>query len=695
MSIIILLLLSLILFFLGFNYDKMRSYFTNNTENNNSSNIENKDNSSIENNQNSNNENNENNQNSNENNCMFNKKILTYVGQNNRKIECIGAKFESSDESIVSITSNGIIIPKKIGVATIKLINNNEINEILVYVDHQKIEKDNNVLVLYNIDNASSLSTDYAVYVKIPSEENYHPIQVFKAQVSSLDMDENLHSSFSSYTNFDFKGTVNIKVIPKRSFTDFRLRGSIYSQNSKKNGNEIVFNLTNQGVISLETKNGKNYDTKTNLHIFANKLDENFSKIDLNDPNTIYLGPGEHKCANNTCSISTDKNILIEKRKADTSSSSYPAVIELKSNSILYISGSSNVHSQIKIDKWNDNNQTGTMLSNVKIYGRGTIDTSDLIISNINSNKITFTNSGITSGLVRIVYSKNITIDGVILKNAKGYSVYVKDSDNIAISNLKIISSGKNTDGIHVLSSRTINVNNAFIRTCDDGVAIYSSRGSGGFKSGSFVGLNGNSNNMKFNNLLMWIDNGSSVNIGSHGNYDSNFGQGNKIENIAFTKMRILETDKRIDYEGTLSVESADNNYVSNISFNNVTVDNIIRGNLINIKNYCSNYSDETYQGTKANKCGYLIENISFNDVNWNGKFDNVTNIKSWINIAGKKISNTSECSTNNLDHVVTGITFKNIKLGNITLSESNKNDNYSNIPIYKSNNCVFNQIIN
>lgn len=34
----------------------------------------------------------------------------------------------------------------------------------------------------------------------------------------------------------------------------------------------------------------------------------------------------------------------------------------------------------------------------------------------------------------------------------------MKDSENISINNIKVISTGKYTDGIHVLSSRNINV---------------------------------------------------------------------------------------------------------------------------------------------------------------------------------------------------------------------------------------------
>ena len=622
--------------------------------------------------------------------CTYSKKILTYVGKNNQKIaDCEGATYTVKDDNILSISNDGIITPKKIGITTIKIKRENITDEIIVYVDHQRIESGNNTLVLYNVDNASALSTDYDVYVKLPEEKDYHKIQVYKVQVSLPNSNENWNSTYSSYVNFDFKGVVNIKVIPKNNISSFRLRGNIYSQNSRKNGNEILFNLTNYGIISLETKNDIDYNTRTNLHIFANTLDNNFKNININNSNTIYIGPGEHKCANNKCTFTEDSNIMKEKRKPSTSTSSYPSAIDLKSNSIIYISGSAIVHSQITIDKWNDKTKNGTKLSNIKILGRGTLDTSDLITTSINSDKIDFTDSNITSGLIRIVYANSIDIDGIILKNSKSYNIYIKDSDNINISNIKAISSGKYTDGIHILSSRNITANNSFIRTCDDGIAIYSSRGSGNYSSGSFQGLNGNSQNMNFTNMLLWIDNGRSVYIGGHGNYNSQIGNGNEINNIQFNKIHILETNKRIDHEGALTIGSRDNNYVHNISFTNITVDNLINGNLITIKNDCSNYTEETYNNTLATKCGYMIDNISFDTISWNGRYNSITNTNSWINLQGKEKSNSNTCSNPNLESVIKQITFKNIKLGDITLSNSNKINNYKDVLIFNNDSCV------
>lgn len=629
--------------------------------------------------------------------CSYKDEILTYVGKSSEPLSnCKNVTYKSSNENVVSVTKDGVITPKKIGTAIITATLNGEKKEINVYVDHEKIVKGNNTLVLYNVVDAESLSTDYKVYVKLPEETTYHEIQVFKAQVSYTDLKENWHSTYTSYANFDFKGTVNVKVVPKSNFSNYRLRGNIYSQNSKKNNNEILFNLTNYGVISLETKTSTtDYNTGTNLQIFANALDTNFEKINLNDENTIYIGPGEHKCVNGICNYAIDKEILKEKRKNSTSSESYPAAINLNSNSKLYISGSAVVHSQVTLDKWNDSTRKGTKITNVNILGRGTLDTSDLISSSINSNKITFTDSNVTAGLIRIIYSDNVKIDGIILKNSTAYNLYLKDSNNIEISNLKVISAGKYTDGIHILSSRNINANNVFIRTGDDSIAVYASRGSGGFKSGSFVGLNGDTLNLKFNNLLLWNDNGRSIFIGGHGNYDSTFGVGNKISEVEFTKVKVLESNKRIDHEGALTVASADNNYVSNITFNDVEVDHLMEGNFITIKNYCSNYSKETYVNTKANKCGYMINNVTFNNVKWSGKYDNKQNVNSWIDIQGTKTSSSNTCSKNNEDHVVSLIKFNNVTIGDTKLSNSNKSSKYSDTTIYKSNSCVYNQAIN
>ncbi len=637
----------------------------------------------------------------------INNRILTFVGDQGRKIaNCRNVSYNNLNSDIVSISDDGIITPLKIGTGTVNFQANGTSYNVQVIVDHEKIVDGNNTLVIYEVPNAESLSNDYDVYVKLPgeSESNYHKIQVFKSLVAYADLEEKWHMSYSYYANFDFHGVVNVKVIPKYSFTNFRLRGNIYSQKSTSKNGVITFNLSNYGVISLELKNGSNYDTRHNLHLFANTLDDKFDSINLSDPNLIYVGPGEHKCINGTCSYESDKTFMIEKRTGNTSSNSYPAAINLTSNKTLYLSGSAVFHAQVSIDKWNSTTSNSTKLSNINIYGRGTLDTSDLITNDASNltyddvkkvESINFTDSNVTSGLIRVVYANNINIDGVILKNSKSYNIYLKDSDNINISNIKAISLGKYTDGIHLLSSRNIKVNNAFIRSCDDGIAIYASRGSGGYKSGSFVSLNGDSTNLTYNNLLLWTDNGRSVYIGYHGNYDSPFGKGNKIENVTIDKVRILENNKRINNEGALTIGAADNNYVHKVSFSNIVVDHLMEGNLISVKNYCSNYGESVYANTKDSRCGYMINDVSFNNIDWSGRYDSTKQVEAWINILGTQTSNESRCSVDYNDHVISLISFSNVKLGDIILNDSNKNGSYGDRQIYKNNKCVYNQSIN
>lgn len=635
--------------------------------------------------------------------CISNHRIITYVGDEQMiSHSCSEIQFKSSNSDIVKVSSDGVITPLKIGKAIIIASSGNSDYEIEVYVDHERYSSNENEIRIYNVENATTATDAYDVYIKLPSESEYHKIQTLKARVAYVkgykEATGNWVSSYASYNNFDFDGIVNVKVVPRAKFNSYRLRGNANYQNLSSDDGKILFDITSNGTISLEIGNDE-YNIMENLQIFANKPDSKFDDIDINSENLIYVFPGEHKCKNG-CTYEEDKTYMVEKKDSNTAATSYPAVVNLNSNQTLYVSGSAILHAQVKIDKWNDSTLTGERVENVNIFGRGTIDTGDLIVSGISSNNITFTatDSSMNSGLIRIIYAESINVDGVILKNSKSYNLYIKDSDDINVSDLKIISSGEFTDGIHILSSREINVENAFIRTCDDAIAVYASRGSGDFNSGSFVGKNGNTTGITFNNMLIWIDNGRSVYIGGHGNFDSDFGHGDVISDIHFTNLKILENRKRLDKEGVLTVGSRDNNYVKDIEFNNIEVDHIIEGNLITVKNSCSNYDSSDYTNTKANKCGYMINNVIFKNVNWAGEYDSLTNVDSWINITGKlddKNEGNSVCTKDNQDHIVSLITFENVSIGSTILNSDNRSNILSGKPFYFSNNCVYNQMFN
>ena len=78
-------------------------------------------------------------------------------------------------------------------------------------------------------------------------------------------------------------------------------------------------------------------------------------------------------------------------------------------------------------------------------------------------------------------YANQITIEGIILNdygdgNNGGNAVHVAGSTNVTIDNVKAYNYKKWTDGIDTFNASYITINNIFMRTADDAIAIYGSR---------------------------------------------------------------------------------------------------------------------------------------------------------------------------------------------------------------------------
>lgn len=68
--------------------------------------------------------------------------------------------------------------------------------------------------------------------------------------------------------------------------------------------------------------------------------------------------------------------------------------------------------------------------------------------------------------------SKNLTIEDVILHNSTTWQVVPINCERVAIRNLKLISDNPSDDGIDVVRSRDVHIEDCFIRVKDDCIAV-------------------------------------------------------------------------------------------------------------------------------------------------------------------------------------------------------------------------------
>ncbi len=128
---------------------------------------------------------------------------------------------------------------------------------------------------------------------------------------------------------------------------------------------------------------------------------------------------------------------------------------------------------------------------NIKIYGRGVLDHQGYENFKNGRNDYHYgfpgydfyskfedipENDPFLQSPVLITYSKDITVDGLVIRNSRNYNFNVRHSDHIIVRNLKILTPAgsvpENTDGINVGSVLDMLVENCLVYCNDDPLAF-------------------------------------------------------------------------------------------------------------------------------------------------------------------------------------------------------------------------------
>jgi hypothetical protein len=311
------------------------------------------------------------------------------------------------------------------------------------------------------------------------------------------------------------------------------------------------------------------------LAIFANPPEINPHK--KGDPGVIYYGPGVHN----------------------------PGRINLVSNMTMYIAGGAIVNADI----------FGRNLANVTITGRGMIQ-----------------------GRIDVTGCRNFNVDGIFIRNTKGWTNTLTDCHNSGYRNVKVFSYEAiySVDGINPVSCTNFTIDDCFMRCRDDCVAI---------KSGD----------MKLRVDSIFISNcvmvGWACSDGATIGYELN---GGPIENIFVKNCDILYArgDGRTQGHSALSIVCDGPAMVQNIFFEDIRVENQVE-----FKNLELIVTDGTLYGTDPP--GH-IKGVHFKNIQWENKAkpfilngyspDNMVEDISFENCTagGKKLSSISDADIRN-----------------------------------------------
>lgn len=309
--------------------------------------------------------------------------------------------------------------------------------------------------------------------------------------------------------------------------------------------NAIFFTLDKPQYLSVEF----NGDRLHNLHLFANPVEA--ETYDKEEKGVMYFGPGVHR----------PKDLPNDQ-------------IRVPGNTTVYLAPGAVLKAKLLVDK----------VENVRIIGRGILDHP-------------------VRG-IEITDSKNVLIDGITVVNPEHYTVFGGGSADVTIRNLKSFSCKSWSDGIDMMCCRRVLVDNVFLRTGDDCIALYNHRWNWW----------GGASDITVQNSVLWADVAHPINVGGHGDPDSPSGE--VIENLIFRNIDILEHDEDDPmYQGCMTVDCGDKNWVRNVLFENIRIENIQEGRLFYVKvRFNPKYDKQPGNG---------IENITFRNITYTGVGEN------------------------------------------------------------------------
>lgn len=344
----------------------------------------------------------------------------------------------------------------------------------------------------------------------------------------------------AAFAYFSFEGKINVKVTFLAPIYNFDIRPKSRNIQAELYRNQLQFTLDEPENLSIEI----NKNLKRPLFLFANPLETDVP--DRNDKNVIFFEAGKIH---------------------------YPGQVNLKSNQRVYIEGGAIVRGYFMTDKCKD----------IKIMGRGILDNSQYLKGEHRP--------------IEINECENVLIDGIILTESRHWSCASHASKNVTYNNLKIVSDNDWDDGIDIVGSQKVLVNNCFIRTKDDCIAV---------KSGVnyFTKFNSsfNVNDVVVQNSVMWNGIwGNGLEIGFETRSDT-------IQNVAFKNCDLIHVEGP---EGTFTIHNGDRAVIKNVLYDNIRVEDS-KGWLIDFKILFSRYSKDKQRG--------MIENVMFENITVDGE---------------------------------------------------------------------------
>lgn len=201
---------------------------------------------------------------------------------------------------------------------------------------------------------------------------------------------------------------------------------------------------------------------------------------------------------------------------------------------------------------------------------------------------------------ITFLKTKSLEVSGITVVHPTNWAIALFACEGVKIDNVKVVSDSPRDDGIDLVSCKNAAVENCFLRTRDDCIAVKAGVDYGGIKFFE-TGVDASSENILVKNCSIWNGIwGNALEIG----FET---RGDEIKNVSFENIDILRALGAGGDEGVLTIHNGDRAKISNILYKDIRAEEA-EGCAVNIRVLHSRYSRDKERGSVS---GVRFENVS------------------------------------------------------------------------------------
>jgi hypothetical protein len=305
----------------------------------------------------------------------------------------------------------------------------------------------------------------------------------------------------AAFASFDMNGPVQVTVACPAAIQSAKILPSSAGIVPTVAAGKVTFSLDRPRLLTIEI----NGQWASSLHLFANPFEA--APPRPHAPGVIYFGPGIYEL---------------------------PEGLRVHDNQTVYIAAGAILRGV----------GTGKPVislegKNIKLRGRGIIDGS---LCPTHSSNLFY------------IHGSDISVEGVILRDASTWNMPIRQSDRVTIQNVKVLGYRANSDGIDVCNSRDVLIDGCFLRTLDDLIVVKSDKGQGPVQ------------HVVARNCVLWNQVAHALSIGAE--------LRENVDDVLFTNCDVIHDTGR---EWTLRIYHCDSALVSNVRFENIRIEQSTR----------------------------------------------------------------------------------------------------------------------